>query len=423
MPRAGRRANHFGGITARKGGGYAAYFSFPGGRRLWRYGSDRDVLEKWLAECRNDYLDGHDPRRARRQTVEQYLQGWIERLAVIRRRKSELPRARTTIDGYERQLRRYVVPVLGPVPLTELKAEHIERLYTWLALGNVPADRATGRAAIQLSQSGTGLSPQTIVKLHWTFGRALEDAVSRDLIRRNPIANVELPAIPEEATFLPKVLPVADLRRVIGAVGTTPNGAAVGLSALGGLRRGEILGLRWADVNIDGPDADEPWLAVSASLQRVRTQTSDGVARTEVARFRPKSADSRREISIPRAAAVLLRRHRAWQASVRQSHPQWRDDDYVFCSPRTGGPMDSGYLTRRIWYPIRDQLGLAGFRLHDFRHTLQTQEHLAGTVPMKVQAAYLGHGTESMTLGTYTHVTRRDTRLAADVIDGLLAGS
>ncbi|HVC23931.1 MAG TPA: tyrosine-type recombinase/integrase [Candidatus Dormibacteraeota bacterium] len=421
MLRARRRGNHFGGITARKRGGYAAYYSFPGGKRMWRYGSDRDVLEKWLAELRDDYLDGHDPSRVRRQTVAQYLEGWADRLSVTKRRKSELPRARTTIDGYERQLRRYVVPVLGQLLLTELKSEHIERLYAWLAVGHVPADRATGRPAIQLSQSGGGLSPQTIVKLHWTFGKALEDAVGRNLIRRNPIANVDLPAIPEGATFHAKVLPIADLRRVLSAVETTPNGAAVGLAALAGLRRGEILALRWADVHLDGKDEKEPWLSVSASLQRVRIhEAPDDGPRTEVARFRRKSAESKREISIPRTAANLLRRHRAWQASQRKSNPGWRDEEYVFCSPRTGGSMDSGYLTRRVWHPIREQLGLAGCRLHDFRHTLQTHEHLAGTVPVKVQAPYLGHGAESMTLGTYTHINRLDMRLVADLVDRLL---
>ena len=216
-------------------------------------------------------------------------------------------------------------------------------------MGHVPADRATGRPAIQLSQSGRGMSPQTIVKLHWTFGKALEDAVGRDLIRRNPIANVELPAIPEGAIFQAKVLPVADLRRVLAAVETTPNGAAVGLATLAGTRRGEILALRWADVHLDGKDAGEPWLSVSASLQRVRVHEAEGDGpRTEVARFRPKSAESRREISIPRTAAALLRRHRAWQTSQQESHPAWRNEDYVFCSPSTGGSMDFGYLTRRV---------------------------------------------------------------------------
>ena len=151
-------------------------------------------------------------------------------------------------------------------------------------MGHVPADRATGRPAIQLSQSGRGMSPQTIVKLHWTFGKALEDAVGRDLIRRKPIANVELPAIPENAIFHAKVLSLADLRRVLTAAQATPNGAAVGLAAPVGLRRGEILALRWADVHLDGEDAEEPWLSVSASLQRVRIREfTGGGARTEVA--------------------------------------------------------------------------------------------------------------------------------------------
>lgn len=62
--------------------------------------------------------------------------------------------------------------------------------------------------------------------------------------------------------------------------------------------------------------------------------------------------------------------------------------------------MDSGYLERRIWYPVHEELGLMGFRLHDFRHNLQTQGHIAGTVRVKVPAAYFGHRTEALTLGT-----------------------
>jgi integrase len=165
-----------------------------------------------------------------------------------------------------------------------------------------------------------------------------------------------------------------------------------------GAREGELLGLRWSDVDLDGG---------VIRIRRTLLGTPDGLAFAE-----PKTATSRRAIPIGAATIAALRAHRQRQAEERLS-------DLVF-SNTLGGPVNAGEMLRAAFYPLLRRAGLPRIRFHDLRHTAATLI-LSGGVHPKIVAERLGHSTPMLTLTVYSHVTPTMQRAAADELDAVLA--
>ena len=152
-------------------------------------------------------------------------------------------------------------------------------------------------------------------------------------------------------------LSLAQARRLLAAVAGDRLRAVYVLALSTGLRRGELLGLRWADVDLDGAE-----LHVRQAMQRVA-----GELRVAA----PKTRHSRRTIPLPALALDALREHRARQAAERlAAGPAWQDSGLVFTTAH-GTPMEPRNLNRH-WYALRTRCGLPGVRLHDLRHTCVT---------------------------------------------------
>jgi integrase len=171
-----------------------------------------------------------------------------------------------------------------------------------------------------------------------------------------------------------------------------------------GMRQGELLALKWADVDLDGAA-----IQVKATLQRTR----EGFVFQE-----PKTARSRRQVALTRTAVKALRQHRASQLEERLRCPYWQDPDLVFAS-EIGTPIEATNLIRRSFAPLLKRAGLPRIRFHDLRHTAATLL-LGQNVNVKVVSEMLGHSQIAVTLDLYSHVTPTMQRQAVEALDAVL---
>jgi integrase len=196
--------------------------------------------------------------------------------------------------------------------------------------------------------------------------------------------------------------------RLLQAAKGDPLEALYVLALTTGMRQGELLALRWRDVDLDGGR-----LAVRATLLR----TPAGVGLAE-----PKTAASTREVELSSIAVDALQRHHAAQSEARlQAGSEWDDGDFVFTNA-VGRPINASNLLTRSWHPLLRRSGLQRVRFHDLRHTAATLLLGRGVHP-KVVSEMLGHSTIAITLDLYSHVTKTMGQMAAKEMDALFAQS
>lgn len=222
------------------------------------------------------------------------------------------------------------------------------------------------------------------------------------LIARNPADAVTSPR-PSRPEI--RVLGAEDVDQLLEAAAPTSLYALLYLALSTGARQGELLALRWEDV-----DLERGTMHIARTIQRSPGQ---GVS------YRPpKTHRSSRAVSLSPEVVALLREHRRAQAEHRlKMGPAYKNRGLIFASS-TGAPMDAGNLRRTFARLVRD-VGLPHLRFHDLRHTAATLMLRAGVHP-KVVSERLGHATVSVTLDTYSHVLPDLQRDAAQALDGVL---
>lgn len=287
----------------------------------------------------------------------------------------------STFRRYKDTVRLHILPVLGAKQIAKLTKADVERLYN---------DRRK-----------TGLSPTTVFHISGTLHRALDHAERSEWINRNVC---ELATTPKRATPEMQVWNADEVRAVFQASETDSLDALWRLALLTGMRRGELLGLMWSDVDMN------------ARTLSVRRTLSRGVGGTwELGT--PKSAAGRRSIALPILAVDALQRHRARQLERRLLlGPSWDPTDFVFTN-ETGGSLHVNTLTRKYEKLVSDAR-VRRIRFHDMRHTSATLLLSLGEHPKIVQER-LGHASISMTLDRYSHVTKSMQQGAANAFDGL----
>jgi integrase len=175
-----------------------------------------------------------------------------------------------------------------------------------------------------------------------------------------------------------------------------------------GMRRGEVLGLRWDDVDLDARQ-----LAVRGTLKRM--------PKVGLVLDTPKTASATRAIPLPDHAVAVLREHRRQQNVERlAAGPEWQPTGFVFTTP-IGSPVDPRNLTRDL-HTVSTAAGLGPIRFHALRHTAATLM-LTNGVPLEVISVTLGHASYAITADVYAKVGATLQRTAADVMDGLLAAT
>lgn len=313
------------------------------------------------------------PAITERQTVAQFMQSWL--LAT----RPSL-RANTWVR-YEQYVRLHIIPTLGKMTLTALTPQHLQRLY---------ADRLEA-----------GLSPTTVHHLHAALHKALDQAVRWNLVARN-VADLVDP--PRDRHFEIATLSPEQARTLLDTAAGNRLEALYVLALTTGMRQGEILGLRWRHVDLDGAS-----LQVRGSLQRLEGKLTVASTKTE---------HSQRQVSLTSSAVAALRRHRRGQAEERlHLGAAWQADDLVFTN-EIGAPIGASRLLRGSFHPLLRRAGLSRMRFHDLRHSAATLLLGQGTHP-KIVAELLGHSKISTTMDLYSHVTptmQREATLAMEAI-------
>jgi integrase len=376
MAREKRRGNSEGAIYQRQSDGrWVAALSLPnGGRKSFYAKSRKEAVEK-LKAAMKDLDDGRDLSPGR-MTLAQYLDKWLS--------ASVKPSVKVkTYEGYESIVRVRVAPRMGRKSLSGVTPLDLQSLYADLA--------------------ASGLSNRSIHHTHRCLHRAFVQAVRWNLLSRNPCDGVTPPR-PERVQM--KVWTPDEASAFLSATPEYPAHTLYVLAITTGMRQGELLGLRWQDVDLDAGT-----LAVRRALQR---QRGNGLVFVE-----PKTARSRRTIVLSQRAITALRLHHDRQEWARKkAGSEWQDSDLVFCD-HFGAPLDPSYQTANFKAALRDA-GLPPIRFHDLRHTAATLL-LSRGVHVKLVSEMLGHTTITLTLDTYSHLIPAMHGDAAAAMDAALS--
>ena len=327
-----------------------------------------------LAKLINSVETGID-FNATKLTFGDYAQRWLKS-----KEKNVRPK---TMQRYSDLMRLHIVPVIGSIALLKLKPLHLEKVY----------EEAGSR----------GLSPQSVLHIHRVLFTALKQAVAWQLIPRN-IAEAVTPPRPEQREVDP--MTSREVVRILETVVSTDLEMPTILGLGTGMRLGEVLGLRWKDIDLEKK---------SARITQTVQETREGVVFVP-----PKTHRSRRTVSLPGFVVHALRKHKKEQSERRLVvGSAWHDLDLVI-ERGDGLPVRTSSLSGRF----ADRMKKEGIKLtfHGLRHG-HASLMLAAGVHLKVVSERLGHSTIGITADLYTHVADEVHEAAAASLDAFLGAS
>jgi integrase len=382
-----KRGQNEGSVFERKDGRWCGLISlgWDGGRRKRKYfyGATAAEVQEQLLKARSDHSK-RLPVSPETQTVGQFLNRWLN--------DSVKPGVRPrTYESYELTVRLHLEPELRKIRLERLTPEHVQALLN------------------RKSREGK-LSPRSVSYIRAVLRRALNKALRWGLIARNPATLVDPPR-----SVRREIAPLSaeQARALLETAKGDRIEAFYTVALLLGLRRGEVLGLSWRDV-----DFDRRTLHVRQTIQRLAHKLTDGKGGLVPAE--PKTDKSRRTLSLPDGVIRALKAHRARQATERlAAGTAWRDSDLIFTSP-SGKPLDPKGVHRDFKRLLaKAELPMAT-RLHDLRHSAASLL-LAQGVPLRTIMELLGHSSLAMTANVYAHVAPAALRDIADRMDVIFA--
>jgi integrase len=376
-----KRANGEGNIRKRKDGRwegrYTAGHDPTTGKPIYK-----NVLGKTQAEVKEklkraiEETRGLDIVKAGQYTLGQWMDVWFENYAKLK----VGPSSHQTYKGY---INNHIKPYVGSIPLSKLTSLDLQKLYRML-LTEGRIDR------IESKNQPKGLSAKTVRNINQIISSALTLAKEQKLLSSNPADACALPRVEHKEM---KTLPVEQLTSFLREAKETGVYEMYYIELATGLRRGELLGLKWGDI-----DMVNGTIRVQRQVARI-----DG----EVVEAPLKTKNSYRNVSIgPDAIEVL-----------KEQKKKVGDSEYVFPSPN-GGPISPDSVLNML-HRVLERAGLPKIRFHDLRHTFATLA-LQNGVDIKTVSGMLGHFSAGFTLDTYAHVTTSAQREAANTMGQVL---
>ncbi|MFY1689235.1 tyrosine-type recombinase/integrase [Plantactinospora sp. WMMB782] len=358
-------------------------------------GKTEAAVTKKVRQLERDRDSGTVRKAGQRWTVKTWLTHWVENIAAPSVREN-------TIAGYRVAVNRHLIPGLGAHRIDRLEPEHLERFYARM--------------------QANGSAPATAHQAHRTLRTALNEAVRRGHLTRNPASLAKPPRLSDDEI---EPYSVAEVQRLMTAAASRRNSARWAIALALGLRQGEALGLKWADVDLDAGT-----LVVRRGRQRPKWRhgCAEPCGRkygghcpdrqpTRAATADTKSRAGRRSIGLPDELVALLRKHRDEQDQERQNAGQlWHDGGWLFATP-TGEPVNPR-TDYDEWKRLLKLAGLRDGRLHDARHTAATVLLILGVAERAVMGI-MGWSNSAMAV-RYQHLTTQVRRDIAKRVGGLL---
>ncbi|MFC1993376.1 tyrosine-type recombinase/integrase [Chloroflexota bacterium] len=312
-------------------------------------------------------------------TIGELLRQWLKEYAFMNTTDR-------TQESYTSIIERHLIPALGKVSLVDLQPQHIQSYYA----NKLNKGRADGKG---------GLSARSVVYHHRILSKALDYAVKMGLVVRN-VAKVVEP--PRTARVTMQTLSPEEVTRFLDAARETEYYVYFATLLYSGLRRGELLALRWRNLDLE-----------SGTLTVVETAYRLGNGEYRIKE--PKTQQSRRTVTLPSSLVELFKVYQADQVLLRvQLGISLNVDDFVFIRP-DGSPINPNAVTLAFRRIIK-RAGLRSIRIHDLRHTHATLMLKAGVHP-KVVSERLGHANIGITLDIYSHVLPGLQEAAAEKFD------
>ena len=379
-----KRANGEGNIRKRKDGRwegrYTAGHDPAIGKSIYK-----NVLGKTQAEVKEklrraiEETKGLDIVKAGQYTLGQWMDVWFENYAKMKVR----PSSHQTYKGH---INNHIKPHVGNIPLSKLTSLDLQKLYKML-LTEGRIDR------IESKNQPKGLSAKTVRNINQIISSALTRAKEQKLLSSNPAESCALPKVEHREM---KTLPVEQLNSFLREAKESGVYEMYYIELATGLRRGELLGLKWDDIDI-----------INGTI-RVQRQVAriDG----EIVEAPLKTKNSYRTVSIGADAIEVLKGQKK----------KVGDSKYVFPSPN-GGPISPDSVLNML-HRVLERAGLPKIRFHDLRHTFATLA-LQNGVDIKTVSGMLGHFSAGFTLDTYAHVTTAAQREAANTMGNVLSGA
>jgi integrase len=376
------RGHGEGSIYKRKDGHWAASITMEGRKRKTLYGKTRKEVQEQLNTALHQQQQGTLVTTPQ-QKVEQFLVHCLEDV----HKHSVRPR---TYERYEAIIRLHLVPGLGPHPLQKLSPQHLQAFYS--------------------KKLDEGLSPTMVLSFHKMLHLALDKTVQWGLVPRNVCDAVEPPHVKR---YEIQPLNSEQIQQFLTAARGHRLEALFVLALATGMRRGELLALKWRDINFATGT-----LRVRRILTHMPAKLNGKGGYVEA---EPKTEKSRRSITLAPFALEKLKQHRVRQVEEKlKAGTAWTDHDLVFSST-VGGHLHTSRILFAQFKQLLKEADLPDIRFHDLRHSSATMLLSLGVHPKVVQEI-LGHSQISMTMDIYSHVLPTMQRETMSKLNDALQG-
>ncbi len=369
---ASRRGNNEGSIYHRKDGRWCAQVSLNG-RRITKYAKTQHECRQWIKETLQKIEHGLTFEGSQ-LLLEQYMQSWLS--------GKELSRRPNTARNYRRYSEQYILPVLGRMRLQAIAPSHVRQLY------------------LRLQVEGKGA--RTIQLVHVTLHCAFAQAVKEGLIGHNPLDAVERPKVETEQF---QIFTEEQARTFLSAARGHQYETLFFLALTTSMRKGEILGLMWTDID---------WKKGTLRIERQLQQASS----TGAVLVPTKTKSSRRQIKLGKGLLAMLEAHREKQETQKVlAGERWKEHGMIFITG-IGTYIDQTKVSREFKSILRSA-GLPDIRFHDLRHTSLSFLLDRGT-PVNTVQKRAGHSKASVTTDIYGHSMNRSDEEAAEDIEEIV---